>query len=84
MEIGGRIYDLFSQGEDTMGIEVETGFIPSEYALNPEEYLEVKFAIKIARYSLMVEKFYIAVPSYLSPPVPRELLKSPAERTTES
>lgn len=61
-------------------VEVETGFVPVEYAEEPHAYLKARVASKIARYSALADMFILAFPSYYIPPVPKILLKRSSER----
>lgn len=67
----------------TFVIEVETGFVPPEGALNPITYCTARVASKIARYSHYASKFAIAVPPYYVPPINLTFLKPPKLRTEE-
>ncbi|MGC9148046.1 MAG: hypothetical protein ACP5GI_01180 [Sulfolobales archaeon] len=64
-------------------IEIETGFVPAEYAEEPLTYLKARLASKIARYSALADVFILAFPTYYVPPIPRILLKKPSERDLE-
>ncbi|QKR00331.1 hypothetical protein GWK48_08035 [Metallosphaera tengchongensis] len=83
-ELDGKILDIYSpEPGDVMGVEVETGYVPAEFSHAPEEYLMARFSTKIARYGPLVDRFYIAISSYLLPMIPGELLKSPEDRDTD-
>ncbi|TRM94579.1 hypothetical protein DJ526_02135, partial [Sulfolobus sp. A20-N-G8] len=75
-----RLFDVYAVKDDEIGIEVEYGYVPNSIALNPEEYLRNKLALKILRYSNFTSKFYIAVPSFYLPPIPKELFELDQEK----
>jgi hypothetical protein len=52
------VCDVFGvKGEGTLVVEIETGFIPPEAALQPATYARGRIASKIARYSRFAGKF---------------------------
>ncbi len=75
-----RLFDVYAVKDDEIGIEVEYGYVPNSIALNPEEYLRNKLALKILRYSNFTSKFYIAVPSFYLPPIPKEVFELEKEK----
>jgi len=62
-------------------VEIETGFVPAEYAEEPLTYLKARLASKIARYSALADVFVLAFPTYYIPPIPKVLLRRPSERS---
>ena len=65
-------------------MEIETGFIPPEYALFPLTYTSARLASKIIRYSSFAGKFALGVPPHYILPFPRALAKPPRrERPTD-
>jgi len=55
---GSLVCDVFgAKGEGTLIVEIETGFIPPEAALQPAAYARSRIASKIARYSRFAGKF---------------------------
>jgi len=82
-EKDGLILDVYSLGDREVGVEVETAFIPPEVLDSPEDYLTARLTVKVARYGKSVQDFYIAVPSYVFPPLPAVFLKAPEERDEE-
>jgi len=55
-----------SRGDGPLIVEIETGFIPPEAALEPSAYARSRIASKIARYSRFAGKFALGTtPSYL-------------------
>lgn len=76
--------DLFStKGYGNLIVEIETGFIPPENALNPLTYTSARLASKIIRYSSFAGKFAVGVPPHYVLPFPRALARSPRTRTQE-
>lgn len=61
------VCDVFGRGTDgTKMVEIETGFIPPEAALEPSTYARTRVASKIARYSRFSKKFTLGTtPSYV-------------------
>jgi len=64
-------------------IEIETGFVPPEYALDPTAYCSARIASKIARYSRFADKFSLASPLYQVLPIPPLFLKPPRVRGSQ-
>ncbi len=62
-------------------VEIETGFIPPEHALNPLTYTSARLASKIIRYSSYAGKFALGVPPHYILPFPQALAKPPRKRT---
>jgi hypothetical protein len=76
--------DLYSvKGYGNLIVEIETGFIPPEYALCPLTYTSARLASKIIRYSSFAGKFALGVPPHYILPFPRALAKPPKRRTPE-
>jgi hypothetical protein len=76
--------DLYSvKGYGNLIVEIETGFIPPEYALFPLTYTSARLASKIIRYSAYAGKFALGVPPHYILPFPRALAKPPRRRTPE-
>jgi hypothetical protein len=74
--------DLFSiKGYGNLIVEVETGFIPPEHALDPLTYLSARLASKIVRYSSFAGKFALGVPPHYVLSFPSALAKPPRKRT---
>jgi hypothetical protein len=73
--------DLYSaKGLGNLIVEVETGYIPPEYALTPLTYTSARLASKIIRYSSFAGKFALGVPPHYILPFPRALAKPPRNR----
>ena len=76
--------DLYTvKGYGNLIVEIETGFIPPEYALFPLTYTSARLASKIIRYSSFAGKFALGVPPHYVLPFPRALSKPPRKRTPE-
>jgi len=81
---GGLICDVYAvKGHGTLVVEVETGFVPPENALDPELYCRARVASKITRYSARVDKFGLGIPPYYVLQIPSSLAKPPRFRTKE-
>jgi hypothetical protein len=79
------ICDLYAtKGDGNHIIEIETGYIPPEHALDPSTYLLARIASKITRYSNHTGKFALGTPPHYILPIPQELLKTPRDRTLEN
>ena len=73
--------DLYSiKGYGNLIVEIETGFIPPEYALCPLTYTSARLASKIIRYSSFAGKFALGMPPHYILPFPRALAKPPRRR----
>jgi hypothetical protein len=76
--------DLYSiKGYGNLIVEIETGFIPPEHALDPLTYTSARLASKIIRYSSFAGKFALGMPPHYILPFPRVLAKPPRRRTSE-
>ena len=76
--------DLYSiKGYGNLIVEIETGFIPPEYALTPLTYTTARLASKIIRYNSFAGKFALGMPPHYILPFPRALAKPPRKRTPE-
>ena len=69
------------KGFGSVIVEVETGFVPPEHALDPTKYLRARVASKITRYSGFSNKFILATPPHYVMQVPPALTKPPRFRT---
>jgi len=62
---GGLSCDLFAtKGYGSLVVEVETGFVPPDHALDPSAYIAARIASKIVRYSSYAGKFALGVPPH--------------------
>ena len=76
--------DVFgTKGFGTALVEVETGFVSPENALDPNTYLKARVASKITRYSNFANKFILGTPPYYIMQIPPALTKPPRFRTDE-
>jgi len=70
-----------NRGDGPLIVEIETGFIPPEEALDPSAYARSRIASKIARYSHFAGKFALGTtPTYLLD-LPVFFVKPPRART---
>lgn len=77
--------DLYAtKGLGNMVVEIETGFIPPEHALDPLTYTYARIASKIVRYSRFGGKFAMGIPSHYILPLPEIFVLQPAKRKPES
>jgi hypothetical protein len=70
-----------TKGDGSLIIEIETGFVPPEHALDPGDYLLARIASKITRYSNYTNKFALGLPPQYIPQIPDVLLNPPRDRT---
>ena len=76
--------DIYAKkGYGSLIIEVETGFVPPDHALDPMSYLKGRITSKITRYSAYANKFILATTPYYIMQVPSSLIKPPRFRTPE-
>jgi|WetSurMetagenome_2_1015567.scaffolds.fasta_scaffold145379_1 hypothetical protein len=76
--------DLYStKGYGNLIIEIETGYIPPEHAMDPLMYTAARLASKIVRYSSFAGKFAIGVPPHYVLPLPASLALPPRKRSTQ-
>jgi hypothetical protein len=76
--------DLYSiKGYGNLIVEIETGFIPPEHALDPLTYTSARLASKIIRYSSFAGKFALGMPPHYTLPFPHALAKPPRRRTSK-
>ncbi|NLE04468.1 MAG: hypothetical protein GX638_06675, partial [Crenarchaeota archaeon] len=74
--------DLFGKnGNSTLVVEIETGFIPPEHALDPLTYTYTRIASKIVRYSNFAEKFVLGIPAHYLLPLPEIFISQPNQRS---
>ncbi len=74
---------LSTKGYGNLIVEVETGFIPPDHALDPLAYLSARLASKIIRYSSFAGKFALGVPPHYVLHFPKALASPPRKRTPE-
>jgi hypothetical protein len=74
--------DLYStKGYGNLIVEIETGYIPPEHAMDPLTYTFARLASKIIRYSSFAGKFALGIPPHYVLPLPRTLALPPRKRT---
>jgi hypothetical protein len=78
------VCDIYGKrGDGVLMVEIETGFIPPEAALEPTTYARARIASKIARYSKFAGRFALGtIPSYVLEFSPF-FVKPPRFRTNE-
>lgn len=75
------ICDVYAEkGEGAAIVEIETGFIPPEHALDPLSYYVARIASKIARYSKHSNQFVLATPPVSILPIPALFRRPPRDR----
>ena len=72
-----------SKGFGSMIVEIETGYIPPEHALDPLTYCKARIASKITRYSGYADKFSLGTPPHYIMQIPQALTKPPRYRTND-
>jgi hypothetical protein len=78
------VCDVFAKkGDGEAIVEIETGFIPPEHALDPLSYYAARIASKIARYSKFGNQFVLATPPVCILPVPK-IFRRPARFRSEA
>ncbi|MEM3439682.1 MAG: hypothetical protein QXQ76_05585 [Candidatus Bathyarchaeia archaeon] len=82
--LDGISCDIYaSKGLGSLIVEVETGYIPPEHALDPLTYCKARIASKITRYSGFATKFGLAAPPHYIMQIPDTLIKPPRYRSDE-
>ena len=75
------ICDVYAEkGDGAVIVEIETGFIPPEHALDPLSYYAARIASKIARYSKHANQFVLATPPVSVLPIPSLFRRPPRDR----
>ena len=75
------VCDVYAEKGDGIAIvEIETGFIPPEHALDPLSYYAARIASKIGRYSKYADKFILATPPVSILPIPQLFRRPPRDR----
>lgn len=75
------VCDLFAtKGDGETIVEIETGFIPPEHALDPLSYYSARIASKIARYSKFANQFILATPPVSILSIPKVFGRPPRYR----
>lgn len=68
------------KGDGAAIVEIETGFLPPEHALDPLTYYAARIASKIARYSKHANKFILATTPVSVLPIPALFRVPPRDR----
>lgn len=75
------VCDVYAEkGEGIAIVEIETGFIPPEHALDPLAYYAARIASKIARYSKYSNEFVLATTPVSVLPIPALFKRPPRDR----
>ncbi len=75
------VCDVYAEkGDGAAIVEIETGFIPPEHALDPLAYYAARIASKIGRYSKYANKFVLATPPVSILPIPELFRRPPKDR----
>jgi hypothetical protein len=75
------ICDVYAEkGDGAAIVEIETGFIPPEHALDPLSYYAARIASKVARYSKYANQFVLATPPVSILPIPALFRRPPRDR----
>lgn len=83
-ELNGLSTDIYAKkGYGSLIVEVETGFVPPDHALDPLTYLKGRVTSKICRYSAFANKFILATTPYYIMQIPPSLVKPPRFRTDD-
>lgn len=78
------VCDVYAtKGDGVALVEIETGFIPPEHALDPLSYYAARIASKVSRYSKHANKFVLATPPVSILPIPNLFRRPPRNRTME-
>jgi hypothetical protein len=64
-------------------VEIETGFVPPDHALDPLSYYYARVASKIARYSSFANQFVLATTPVSILPIPEMFRRPPRNRRNE-
>jgi len=81
---GGITCDLYAtKGMSSLIVEVETGFVPPDHALDPSAYIAARIASKIVRYSGYAGKFALGTPPHYVLQFPALFSVPPRERKPE-
>jgi len=80
-EIGGLVCDVYAEVDGhSLVVEIETGFVPPDHALDPLRYCRARIASKIARYGCLADRFALALPPHYLAIIPPAFLKEGRER----
>jgi len=83
-DIDGLACDVYAWANGTdLVVEIETGFVPPDHALDPLRYLRARIASKIARYGCLADGFALGLPPHYVALIPSAFLKGGEERSEE-
>jgi len=83
-ELSGLVCDVYAEFDGKgLVVEIETGFVPPDHALDPLTYCRARIASKIARYGRLAERFALGLPPHYVAIVPPAFLKEGRLRTEE-
>jgi hypothetical protein len=78
------VCDIYGKSRgSTLIVEIETGFVPPTYALNPLSYCTARIASKMARYSRHADRFAFGTTPSNILPLPAIFREAPGRRSTE-
>jgi hypothetical protein len=78
------VCDVFAtKGDGQVIVEIETGFMPPEHALDPFSYYVSRIASKISRYSKYASEFIMATPGVNLLPIPVLFSTPPRYRNSD-
>src|SRR5215467_16283943 len=72
-----------TKGDGSTVVEIETGFVPPDHALDPLSYYYARIASKISRYSRFANQFILATTPVSILPIPAMFRRPPRDRRTE-
>ena len=72
-----------TKGDGETVVEIETGFIPPDHALDPLSYYCARISSKIARYSRFANKFVLATTPVSVLPIPEMFERPPRDRSND-
>ena len=72
-----------TKGNGETVVEIETGFVPPDHALDPLSYYYARLASKIARYSSFANQFVLATTPVSILPIPEMYRRPPRDRTNQ-
>jgi hypothetical protein len=81
---GNLTCDLYgTKGYGSLIVEIETGFVPPDHALDPSTYIAARIASKIVRYSNHAGKFALGLPPHYVLRFPSMFIQPSKERKSQ-
>jgi len=81
---GNLTCDLYgTKGYGSLIVEIETGFVPPDHALDPSAYIAARIASKIVRYSIHAGKFALGLPPHYVLRFPSMFIQSSRDRKSD-